>query len=687
MSATVRRLRLPADHRSPVVARAFVRDALAGGLDGTHDEVLLLTTEVLTNAVIHAGTDLDLSVAVDGSEVTVSVRDRLGGPFDAPKVRNPDELSEHGRGLLLVDRLASSWGTTHDIGGKTVWFRIETGPAMVREDLPDLEPAEAMPPPATAMPFAQACLWLSELPDRLREQLSVSRTVSELALRLCEVTGAGAADVWLDRGDGLGPQRLGGHGAAVIGGGVASVEGAEDGSKTLDVPLPLPLSMPLSRRLRGRLALRSIESGRLDAAAEVLARLSAQRIAIAIEAAEFRDADRQRRNWAAFLAEVGELLAQSLDIDLTLALVPRLVVPRLGVWCAVHLAEGTGLRLASATHADEGALPELHAALSATDPAGFAGRLPDALRTRSPVTLARPHEGIAVPLVARGRVLGTLAVGRPAGRLHDAETIAVIGDFARRASLAIDNARIQAERTTVSRELQAALLPVALPVVEGVEFAAEYVPVGAEADVGGDFYDVLELAGDRWLLTVGDVCGKGARAAAVTGVVRDVLRVLVRDGRSLPEAVRLLNRTLADQRDEDRYCTLAAAVMRRNPNGTLGVQLCLAGHDRPILLRPDGTMLPVGRFGDAVGVLDEVEVSVVELTLHRGEALVFFTDGVTERRSDGQMYGNGRLCSDLAGFAGMPAPLIAAGIRAAVLAFSATPPRDDLALLIVRNSG
>ncbi len=121
-----------------------------------------------------------------------------------------------------------------------------------------------------------------------------------------------------------------------------------------------------------------------------------------------RRADSERRTWLTFLAEVSELLAQSLDVELTLALIPRLVVPRLGQWCAVHIAEDSGdLRLAAAAHADERELPELLDHLAQAGP-----QLKEAMGTDAVVPLSGPVEGYAIALIARAQQLGTLTVGR-----------------------------------------------------------------------------------------------------------------------------------------------------------------------------------------------------------------------------------------------------------------------------------
>ncbi|MGH3657358.1 MAG: PP2C family protein-serine/threonine phosphatase, partial [Micromonosporaceae bacterium] len=408
-------------------------------------------------------------------------------------------------------------------------------------------------------------------------------------------------------------------------------------------------------------------------------------MALTIEADRLREDDLRRRSWLTFLAEASELLAQSLDVDLTLALVPQIVVPRLGEWCAVHVADEWGdLRLATITHADESAQPGVKRQLGGLANNEVLARLREAVQTQTPVALSRPLEGIVVPLSARGNLLGTMSVGRPPDRLHGADDVAVIEDVSRRASLAIDNSRIHAERQEIAQAFQRALLPHALPTPTRVEFASEYVPASTGTDVGGDFYDVIEVGPKQWLAAIGDVCGKGAQAAALTGLVRDVIRVLVRDGRPLSRAVELLNRTLIEQQEDGRYCTLATALVSRKGDD-LNVELCLAGHERPMLLHASGDVEQVGHNGTAVGLLDEIELHTVELTLGPGDALVFFTDGVTERRRGEELYGLGRLRREVKPLAGHPASVIAARIRGAALGFSVDPPRDDIAVLVVRN--
>lgn len=651
----------------------MVREVLVEvGLTELMDEALLLTTELATNGVVHAGTDLDVEVVAETAGVTVTVTDYRAGPIEPMSTLPPDETSDHGRGLLLVDQFASAWGTSHDPYGKGVWFRLdraggdrdkseaEAAPQPVPVGAPEVSDAEA----AAKTRAAEDASWLIHLGDELRQRLTMPQLVSEMLLRLCEVTGAAGGAVWLDVGEGDDPARL-------------ASQGAEETQAR-----PLVVNLPVHRPYSGRLELYP------DAAASphwtILAKLSADRMALAVETDRVAYTDRRRRGWLTFLAEAGQLLAQSLDVDLTLALVPQIMVPRLGSWCAVFMTDEEGrLCSAAAVHTDEAALPMLKQRLSG--PSGeIASRLAEARRGGGAVPLPSPVEGIAVPLAARGVVLGVLAVGRPLDRAHSTDDVTVLEDAARRAALAIDNARIHSERQRIAQDFQRALLPSALPNAEGISFAAEYVPASTGTDVGGDFYDVLSLGEDRYWLSVGDVCGKGAQAAAVTGLVRDVLRVMMRDDRPLPRALELLNRTLLDQPDEGRYATVATALAER-ADKDLAVTVYLSGHEPALLLHADGKTEYVGKLGTAVGLLPKVNVHASEVMLRPGDNLIFYTDGVTERRDGETLFGHGNISRSLVPLAGYPAGVVAAKLRNEVLNFSAEVPRDDMAILVLGN--
>jgi serine phosphatase RsbU (regulator of sigma subunit) len=241
-----------------------------------------------------------------------------------------------------------------------------------------------------------------------------------------------------------------------------------------------------------------------------------------------------------------------------------------------------------------------------------------------------------------------------------------------------------------SQALQQALLPRELPAARGAEFAAEYLPASTASEVGGDFYDVLTLDHKRWLLSIGDVCGKGPRAAARTGLVRDVLRVLVQDGRSLPRAIQLLNSVMLDGNNPEQFCTVAAALVSSPPEygrPGLGIELVLAGHERPVVVRASGTVELVGEYGTAVGLVADVQPVCSRHWLGPGDALVTYTDGVTERRRGTELFGQQRLVDALVAAAGGSAIELASAVCTAIEGFSTDPRRDDIALLVVRAPG
>jgi serine phosphatase RsbU (regulator of sigma subunit) len=428
-----------------------------------------------------------------------------------------------------------------------------------------------------------------------------------------------------------------------------------------------------------------------------------------------------------FLAELGATLASSLDYRTTLASVARLAVPHLADWCAIDVLEEDGsLNRLAVAHQDPKKV-ELVQELQERyppDPDGPRG-VAQALRTgRSELVSEIPeslveeaardteHREILrglglksymiVPLVARGRTLGAITlVSAESGRRYGQAELQLAEDLARRAALAVDNARLYRGRIQVARTLQDGLLPARLPEVPGVEVGLRYLSAG-EADVGGDFYDLFdarmadqdgssEPPSSSWGVVIGDVSGKGAEAAAVLALARYTIRAMA-TRESHPSAVLTgLNEAMLRQRCEHedyRFCTVAYAKLKTNEGNTVGgakVTLCRGGHSPPFLLKADGSIHKIGQPGRAIGVFDDANLTEQEARLARGDALVLYTDGVIEARSpDGLFFGEERLMALLRSSVALDASTIAGRIEGAVLNFQAQTPRDDVAVLVLR---
>ena len=453
-------------------------------------------------------------------------------------------------------------------------------------------------------------------------------------------------------------------------------------------------------------------------------------VAVAISRAALHQAEGAARATAeaalarlAFLAEASHILSRSLEVDVTLGALTRLVVPKLADCAILELVdEDGGLRPAGVTALDaehQAMLAELQESpLFARDAevgvphvirTGETVRyddIRDALREvvadnprwTAALDRVRTVDAVIVPLVARGRPLGALAVVRVDDeRPFTDDDVDLLEDLGDRAGLAVDNARAydamrraELRYREVATTLQASLLPPHLPRMPGTELAAVYHPAGTGGEVGGDFYDLFHTRGKGWGVVMGDVRGKGPQAAAVTALARYTLRTAAMSARRPSKVLTTLNEVMVAEDAEEMFCTIAYAAMTPQRDGRLRVTVSCGGHPMPLVLRVDGTVETLGRPGTMLGILDEVEVHDVRTSLAVGDALVLYTDGVTEARFRGaaddrvELFGDERLAAVLTGCRGLDAAAIASRLETSVLDFSAGRPRDDIAIVVVR---
>ncbi|HVD70044.1 MAG TPA: PP2C family protein-serine/threonine phosphatase, partial [Actinomycetota bacterium] len=181
-----------------------------------------------------------------------------------------------------------------------------------------------------------------------------------------------------------------------------------------------------------------------------------------------------------------------------------------------------------------------------------------------------------------------------------------------------------------AKTLQRSLHPPVLPEMDRLEVAALFLPAEAEHGIGGDFYDVFEMADGRTAVLVGDVCGKGVEAATVTGIARRTLRALTHLGRP-SELLQHLNRTLLQEDLQSRFCTAALAIVDSADRRGAQATIALAGHPPPQIVTATGEIYRVGQPGTLLGILEDLSVHDVSIELEEGDSLLLYTDGIMEK--------------------------------------------------------
>jgi PAS domain S-box-containing protein len=480
------------------------------------------------------------------------------------------------------------------------------------------------------------------------------------------------------------------------------------------------ISVPMEARGRNQGALTLVSCSpdrRFDEQAMAIAREVANQAAIALDNARLYENQQRARADAEALAERLRRL-QQLSTELGRAVsvtdvakvirgvtIPGLVSPARGLWLyddgarEVRLIDGSAPALVDPSLAVLPADAPLPVAqVVRTGEAVYVRSLRDRADQVAAMT-ASPHssESFAViPLHTDRRVIAALALGFPDERAFLEADRGFFNAVADQCAQALSRAllydlerlgrdRAEADRRRIqqlNRALQTSLLPPSLPAIPGLEVSSHYQPALAGMEVGGDFYDAFDTGGD-WAVVVGDVCGKGPEAAAVTATVRWTIRSIAMDIRQPAQVLRKLNETMVHQHLDDRFCTLAYTRVVPTSQG-VRLSVCRGGHPAPLVLRSTGDIEAVGAPGTLMGVFDDVELWEETTQLYPGDAFVAYTDGVTEARRDGDQFGESGLLATLAGYVGRDARTIGAAVEAAVLDFGGPEPGDDVAILVLR---
>lgn len=465
----------------------------------------------------------------------------------------------------------------------------------------------------------------------------------------------------------------------------------------------LVLPLLVGHRGAGVVSLSFPSYRRIDSAELDFYRVMADGCAQALERIRALDTVAEQNTKLRFLAEASAELTRSLDYEQTLTRVAELAVPDFADWCAISLEQDGVLRTLAVAHRDPAKVAmalDLQQRYPA-DPEAPGGAY-EVLRTGEPLLVAEiPEEllhasavneehlellralelrsGLTVPLKARGRIFGTVTwVNGETGRRFGLSDVSFGEDLAGRAAVAIDNALVHSELRQIADSLQQAVSPPELPVLEGWDLTAAYSSAG-RVDVGGDFYDAIELPDGRLALVIGDVMGRGVDAAAAMSQVRAALRAIIAVD---PDPATVMSRLdlLFERFPTEQLVSLVYAVADPARDE---LEMTSAGHPAPLLRRPDGGLeFLEGARGTILGV------GLPERRVHRvrfepGATLLLFTDGLLERRDEDYEEGRQRL---LHATGALPERLASDDLTGLVELMRDPTRDDDVAVLTVRRT-
>lgn len=420
--------------------------------------------------------------------------------------------------------------------------------------------------------------------------------------------------------------------------------------------------------------------------------------------------ERKARQRFRILGEIATVSDAGGSLEETFDAICAILVPEIADFCMIDVLDENRVPRRAAVRVGPGGKPEFEQGLAermpSTPPRMRDGRSPsleprfyERMSEADLRGLAHDEEdleflsglgmrsAITVALQARGEVTGALTIGvawsRRRYRREDSHFAWILSG---RVALALDNSglfddleRAERARAEIAETLQRGLLPPPMPHIPGWSVAAMYRPAGAENEVGGDFYDVFRVPGG-WMLVIGDVTGRGARAASITAVARYTLRTAAVLTDDPLVALRTLNRALLS-RGDSALCSLAAMTLSEERFEPM--RLAVAGHPPPLLV--DGeNVTEVAGADPVLGAFSDAEWSIVRCEVEPGQQLVVVTDGITEAQGAEGRFGEPRLHDHLRGAAN-PA-LAVQRLEASLHSFTEGRLDDDVAMLAIARA-
>lgn len=442
------------------------------------------------------------------------------------------------------------------------------------------------------------------------------------------------------------------------------------------------------------------------------------------EAESVASRERLQRERLEFLGAINDLAQRaSGHLDLMRA-VARAAVPRLGDWCSIDYRSAPGANfervLAHVDPAKQQWAAEVRdrypvdvngrmgvAAVMRTGRLQFikrvdSGGLAEAIEVLRPLDAAaiRPvvdalqlTSVITVPLISKRGIVGAMQfVSAESGREYDESDVALAEAAAGRVAESIDNAWLVEQQRDIALTLQAALLPASIPEIPGASLAVRYWAAGAVTEVGGDFYDVFPIAPRTWAIVVGDVCGTGPTAAAVTAIARHTIRAAATHGASPTEVLEWVNAAILAS-GGGLFCTVLYATLQHLEDGAWSFTSVAGGHPLPILVEQtragdEPTARMLGRTGTLIGVLPKIKIEATTTVLAPAATVVIHTDGVNDVRPPHALDDTGlRLLVAEASAVSGPAEVVAERLGTAISDILPIPDRDDDVAMVVLRIG
>ena len=295
----------------------------------------------------------------------------------------------------------------------------------------------------------------------------------------------------------------------------------------------------------------------------------------------------------------------------------------------------------------------------------------------------------AFPICVANEVAGIVEMYSRAEQPPEPELLAILETAGLEIGRYLERAQTRRHLVQMAEALQASLLPPLSPDVPGLDVAVRYRAAGGEGMIGGDFFDVFPLPDGEWAILIGDVSGRGPRAAALTALARYTLRAAAIGAVSPSSVLGVLNDVVRRELETtyegaERFLTVAYLTIAPSPAG-FEIQVACGGHPYPLTRRADGTVEEVRCEGDLIGAFQVHECHDETVRFEAGDLLVLVTDGVIEARGGGDDFGEERLRDVIASASYPTASGLADAIESAVLSHLEGHPQDDLAIVVLRQ--